>query len=442
MLLSMIWKDLLISLRDKKALIIGLLMPTILTTILGFALSGVMNQNTTMSPARIAIVNQDNHYRDVERIKDFLNNSIFAKQIPRHQKEEILDSLNKFDFEKILFEEVLQDKELQKFLTYRKMTLEQAQKALENKQITAAVVIPQNFFYDTFVNFVMPMRIPVTIQVIKHPDQVLKGKIVEGILKAFTDALSAGIVAKNTFLEIAIEKNLGIKAYEEIGEITQNNYNMGIRDLKLNRISEAGKKSISGMQYYAVGMGVMFVLYAAAYGAHYTINEIKNKTYYRMILANTGLFRIFVSRFFATSIFALLQIGFLILFSMLVFRIEWGEWPGVLVLSMCLALAIGALSVLLSSINLRLKDARASIIFQAGVIQFMALIGGSFFPVELIPVLQQLQGFTINGIAMQGYLKLMRGYGIGEISDVFLILMMVSAVLLVCSGFISKGVKG
>ena len=43
MLISMIWKDLLVILKDKKSLIITLCMPAILTTILGFAFQGMMS---------------------------------------------------------------------------------------------------------------------------------------------------------------------------------------------------------------------------------------------------------------------------------------------------------------------------------------------------------------------------------------------------------------
>lgn len=440
MILWIIWKDLLVSFKDKKSLVITILMPAILTAILGFAFSGMMGGNKTLGRAEVAVVNMGDWQEDIKEFEGFLNSPI-GRQIEESQKEKIIELIYEFNFEDILYREVLSNTEVSKFLNYRKMPLKEAEEALKEGEITAMIVIPEGFLYKTLINLLTPFRTPVEIEVVKHPDHLLKGDMVEGILKGFTDALSAGIIAKNTFLEIAIENNIGDKAYGELDNIINGMYRTGIRDINLNKVTEEGKKTISSFQYYAVGMAVMFILYAAADGAHYTIDELKNGTYNRMILANTGICRIMASRFISTSIFSAVQITVLMLFSRFAFNTHWGDFTGILVLTLFLALAVGSLSVFLSSINLRLKDNRASIVFQAGFIQFSALIGGSFFPMDAVPLLKKMGTFTVNGAAMQGFLKLMRGYHIWEITGILLILTAVTGISLAAGAVITAGIK-
>jgi ABC-2 type transport system permease protein len=437
----MIWKDLLVSLKDRKSLMITLLMPAVLTTILGFAFSGVMNNEVSIGEARIAIVDMSNLQDDIERIEGLINEAARKGQISDDQRNKMLELVEKTNFEEILYRDVLGNGEIKKFLRYQRMTGEEARAALERGNVTAIVVIPERFLYNTFVNLTMPFKNPIEIEVVKHPNHTLKGDMVEGILRGFTDVLSAGIIAKNTLIEAAIENNIGEKAYGEMGGLIEDIYSVGIKEVEFNKLAEEGKRPISSFHYYAVGMAVMFILYAASDGAQYAVDELKNRTYSRMILANTGLFRIFASRFIATTLFTLIQISVLVLYSKLVFKIDWGYFAGTAVLSILLAISVGALSVLLSSINLRLRDNRASLVFQAVFIQFSALVGGSFFPTGGVPIMKALGGVTVNGAAMQGYLKLMRGYHLADISSTLLMLAAITVVSFVSGTFIASGVR-
>jgi ABC-2 type transport system permease protein len=102
---------------------------------------------------------------------------------------------------------------------------------------------------------------------------------------------------------------------------------------------------------------------------------------------------------------------------------------------------VGGLSVLLAALNLRLKNSRATIVFQAVVIQVFALLGGSFFPVSGIPVMRKLGSLTINGAAMSGFLKLMMGYGPAEVAGTLAVLSGITLVLLAAGVFAAAGTK-
>jgi ABC-2 type transport system permease protein len=429
MLISMIWKDLLVILKDKKSLIITLCMPAILTTILGFAFQSMMSGGFSMDRANIAVVSLGSREQDIERIKDFLESPNMEGRMSAEQREDLLELLGDMDFEKILYEDVLGSPEVGEFIKYERMGLDRAKGMLEKGELAAAVVLPEGFTYDTFMNLAMPFRNPITIDVIKHPDHSLKGEMVSGIIKGFADALSAGIIAKNVLLEASIENNVGDKAMGEIEGLISGMYDVGVRDISIDKVTVEGKRAVSSFQYYAVGMAVMFILYVAADGAQYSIDEVNNGTYRRLIAAGAGRWRFFASRFAATTLFAIMQFTVLKCYSAFAFNTDWGSPLGVALLSVFLAVAVGGLSVLLSALNLRLKNSKASIVFQAVVIQVSALLGGSFFPVSGVPVMKRLGDFTINGAAMQGFLRLMMGYSLSEVTGTIITLTGIALVL-------------
>ncbi|HOC09384.1 MAG TPA: ABC transporter permease [Bacillota bacterium] len=441
MLISMIWKDLLVILKDKKSLIITLCMPAILTTILGFAFQGMMSGGLSMDRANIAVVSLGSRERDIERIREFLDGPGMEGRISGEQKRDLLELLDDMDFESILYEDVLGSEEVAEFIQYERMGLEKAKTLLERGELDAVVVLPEGFTYNTFMNLAMPFRNPVTIEVIKHPDRSIKGEMVSGIVKGFTDALSAGIIAKNVLLETFIENNVGDKATREIQGLVSGMYDVGVRDVRVDRVTVEGKRALSSFQYYAVGMAVMFILYVAADGGQYAMDEVNNGTYRRLIAAGTGRWRFFASRFAATTLFAIMQFTVLKYYSAFAFKTDWGSPLGVALLSVFLAVAVGGLSVLLSALNLRLKNSRATIVFQAVVIQVFALLGGSFFPVSGIPVMRKLGSLTINGAAMSGFLKLMMGYGLAEVAGTLAVLSGITLALLAAGVFAAAGTK-
>jgi hypothetical protein len=91
--------------------------------------------------------------------------------------------------------------------------------------------------------------------------------------------------------------------------------------------------------------------------------------------------------------------------------------------------------------NLRLKNSKASTVFQAAVIQFSALVGGSFFSVAGVPIMKRLGDLTINGTAMQGYLKLMMGYSLNELTGTLIALSGIAFVLFAAAAFVAAAAR-
>jgi len=150
MLLTMIWKDLLVILKDKKSLLITLCMSAILTTILGFAFQGMMGRGLSIGRANIAMVSLGSREQDMERIREFLDSPNLEGRLTDEQRKELLELLGEMDFEDILYEKVLGNHEVGEFIRYERMGLEEARTKLEKGELAAVVVLLLPFWGEAF----------------------------------------------------------------------------------------------------------------------------------------------------------------------------------------------------------------------------------------------------------------------------------------------------
>ena len=421
MIIHIIIKDLKRMLRDKKALIITILMPFVLITILGFSIGKTMGNEINITPAKIAIVNLDNIEADKEEMKAFLSQGLIADNLGDSDKDQLLKSINDLDFASILIDEVLSTEQVKEFITFQVMDEETALEQIENGDLTSVVIIPEKFSFNTWINMFLPLKNPIEMEIVQNPDQELKAGIVKNIITGFTDRLSAGIIAKNTLLEAAVEFNAGNTIYQHIDYFIEELLNNDFKQAKTEYISIEGKNRVSGFQYYAAAMSAMFILYTAVYGASYSLDEKRFYTFERLKASGVKLSTILAGRYFSTALFTLIQLLFLIISSFLIFNILWGSWFSVFLLTAGISLAIASLSVLLSVINIVSNSERLGIFFQTMIIPLISIAGGSFVPNTSMPSpIRFIGDLTINGATLKGYVKLMQGYSLFDLQTIFI----------------------
>lgn len=439
----MIWhitvKDLKRMLRDRKALLLSILMPFILTTILGFSVGKMLGNEIQLTTAEVAVVIADDFSTDKAEMEAFLASDLLKNNLTDSDKQKLLQSIDDLDFTKIFTENVLENEKVKEFVSYKIMDEQSARKKLDHGDLTAIIIIPEKFSYHTWINMFFPFRNPVEIKIIENPDHGLKAGIVKSIVKGYTDRLSAGIIAKNVFLETAIELNAGTKVYEQLDMFMDQLMSKEYKEAKLEYVAIEGKKHINGFQYYAAAMGAMFILFSAVLGAQYTLNEKQFYTYERLKITGLGLTTILSGRFFSTSLFTFIQLGILITSSFFMFNVEWGNWLNVLLLSVLTSLAIGSLSVLLSVITLISNNDRIAQFFQSIIVPVMSLVGGSFVPNNSMPALiKNIGDFTVNGAALKGYMKIMQGYSLVELQSIILTITIFTLIMLASTVTIAK----
>jgi len=443
-IVSIIRKDLKMMLSDKKALAIILLMPIILMVILSFALKGIFMDDWEMSKVNIAVVKQYDAAADLKRFEDSLHNGLLAQGMGQGAAEELASTSDDTDPENIFFNEFLGSSEVSDIISYRIETEENAKALLNNGEISAIVILPEKYLYNMKINLLTPFRNEVAIGVITNPDASIAGLIVQSIMQAYSDSMSSVIIGKNVIIEAAMANNIGDNSFKGMETVMT-----GIMDaleavqVEVNDVTLEGRKPISSSDYYAAAMLTMFILFAAGHGGRMLLEEKENSTYQRMMVAGTSRQGILAGKFFVIFIIALLQITIMTAFSYLVLKVEWGNFLSVAVIGIAAAFAVSGVGATVAAATYRAGNYKMANIFETGIIQTMALLGGSFFPIDILPaVFQKLSFLSLNGIALKAYQKTMMGYGLEAVLGYIAVLSGIGAVFAVFAVVILRGKGG
>ncbi|ATW25159.1 ABC transporter permease [Candidatus Formimonas warabiya] len=430
-ILRMIGKDLKILLSDKKALAIMILMPVILTTILSLALKGVFARGGESGTIPLVVVKMYDRDQDEADFLKTLQSGFLMQGLDGETRAKLARSNEKLDGERIFFEEFLGSPEMKKMITYHLADASRARQELKEGKVAALLILPEHFIYDMKMNMLTPFRNQVELRVVSNPEQQIRGQIVHRIVAAFADTLSSVIIGKNVLIETALERDLGGEAMERMETLVESMSD----DLKKIRVDVEnmpveGKRQVSSFDYYGAAIMAMFILFAAGHGGRLLLEEKQNTTYQRMVIAGTSKLAMLTGKFFTVFLFVLIQTAVMITFSGLTLKVHWGNMLLVTLISLCAAFAVAGAGLLIAVAAFRAENDRVANIFETAVIQTMALLGGSFIPVELLPsFMQKLSIFSLNGIALKSYLKVMMGYGFDEIRTYLFLLVCVGTAL-------------
>ena len=413
--ISIILKDLKIVLSDKQAIIVTMLMPLILMTILSMALKGsfISSDDVEIKQIPIAVVKQYDEETDSQIFSQILE-----------ERLNINLTGDEFDPEEIFFGDFLGSEEVSKLIDYRIVEEEKARDLLNEGEISAIIVLPEKYIYDMKINLLTPFRNNVNIRILTHPDRTIDGAILASLMEAYNNTMSSIIIGKNVLIESALANDIRGEGFDNIDKIME-----GMTDLvegmnvNIENITVHGRQNIKSSEYYAVAMMTMFILFAAGQGGRMLLEEKDNQTYQRMVIADISKTHILAGKFFTIFLLASMQIIIMLLYSYFALKVRWGNINSILVLSAVSAYAVAGLGIFIASITCRAGNYRLANAFENVIIQVMAFLGGSFFPLDVMPeFIQKLSFFPLNGLALKAYLKIIMGYNFSDISSNVLIL--------------------
>ena len=398
MLLKLYLKDVKVLLSDKKGLMIFILMPMVLTTILSFALSGSFGEAGRMEPVRVAIVK---NYDVAAEQAQFMET---ASQFISGEGAEPMTLDESFDMEKVFFETFLGNDAVKAILDPVVMTAEEATKALENDTLGVVVPLPEGFIYDQYVNFILPNRNPIDVQITQHPDYGYSGQIVESVFGSYFDTLNNRIISKNVYLEVGSTYLTSEKLFASMQDILSETENEPVENaIVLKNIP--GKKVINSFTYYAISMMGMFILYSAGYMGRELLREKKMLTLDRGVVAGIHYGRVLAGKYLMTTTLCVLQMSALIGYAALILKVDWNEPVKILVGILFSSFAVSGVGVFISAITLTADNYRVANVFENLLIHVFALIGGSYIPLDVLPNLfQTLKYFALNGIVIDLFL--------------------------------------
>lgn len=361
-------KDVLLLLKDKKALLTLLVTPLALTLVLGLALGSLWSAETP--PSRVLYLNEDEG-----EWGSFLFEEVFA-----------LPALD----DRFILEEI-QDKA-------------EARDTVQRGGAVALIHIPDDF------SPAVAGGEHTGISVWGDPGSTIRVQYLKAVVERYAAELSARRVIYETLGE------LNLPAWEMQEEV-----DLFMESINIDTVFEDGfdrtaaqSTVIEAMDYYAAGMGVMYLLFTAGAAAGMLVRERRDKTLARMLQSPVTRGQIIAGKFAGVFLMGALQFTIIILVTTFIFGVSWGDPAGVALLSagtVCGATGIGMLIAVLA------KTAQAAGTAGTFIALVMSALGGSMFPLfALPPLLQTLNKFTLNSWAMEGFMKLMfAGGGPGSV---------------------------
>ncbi|GAA5416914.1 linearmycin resistance permease protein LnrM [Paraliobacillus ryukyuensis] len=408
-------KDILILSRNRTELAILITMPFILIAILGFALRGIWSTESEAIDMTVGIVSDDHEqegltafYQEVDKL-----------ELPQEEKQSLKAVASK-TAPFTLLRDMLGTDEVSDMVTTVEMTESEAKQALEDEEIAAIVTLPANFTYKSLLKMYIDQGKGSAIQLTVEEKGSIEASIIENLINSFTENLNfesaISNVTKGQYQDSA-------QPMEQLGGTTT---------------VLANETTITAMQYYTIGMAVMFALYVASMIASEAYVEKKQHVFDRIILSGKSSFAYLTSKLISTTSIVMIQLFILFVLSSIIFQTfnqtSLVFWLGMLLISFLLATCIGAFGSLLTAITLRINSYHINNVFSGGITSIFAFLGGSFFPITQLPSMIQVIGeWTPNGAALAAYVEWMQGSAFTDIISTLIKLIGIAVIVFMIS---------
>lgn len=357
-------KDALIIGRDRKALLTLILMPILLIGILGAAFGNMMDDEDAPSikKFKVGIVNGDDG-----ELGSALENEVFKKGMPD-------------------------------LVSAESMAEEELERKLKNQEISVGVIIPENFSGHIMTDEKSEVK------VVSIPSAAIQSSIVENAVLQFSQTAAVNVIGLQAVG--AANKGNEVPALAEIAADSS----AVIEEIAVRK----DHKPVGSFQYYAAGMGVMFLLMTVITGVSAMIEEKEQDVYNRLLVTTLSNQHYLLGKFIGLLFMSSVQFLVIIVTTRYLYGVNWGEsMIAVLVVGFSFVFSACGLGVLLGAIVKTEKTFNV-----AGMLgtQIMAAVGGSMVPLYMFPDwMNSFVKILPNALALQTFLELMSG---GNLSDI------------------------
>ncbi|PEF36236.1 ABC transporter permease [Bacillus wiedmannii] len=360
------WKDLKIRLIDRRGFIMMLIMPLLLTAILGSALSNI-----------------------------FDHGGLPKTVIGYYQ-------VGTDEFADVFQKDVLQSKELKDDVKVKIVnSQEELEGMLKEKKIDVGIVIPNKWSEQVQDGKLKELKVFI------DPSKDIQAKIAESMIRSFSERVqTVAVSTKSVVTELAKSQHSNVEQVaKEVSGDLQTVATSGANNIEKGTI---GKKTVAAMQYYAAAMLVMFLLYNITVGAKSVVTEQRTETLARLFGTPTSSFSILFGKFLGTLLFACIQLGMFIVATHFMFQVEWGgDLSQIVAVGISYAICVSGLSMLIAAF---IREEKTADVMGGIGIQILAILGGSMLPIYVFPdTLQTIANVAPNKWALTSFLNIMSG---------------------------------
>jgi ABC-2 type transport system permease protein len=357
-ILNIIWHDLIKLSRDRIALLFMILLPVLLTVVMGL-IAGTAGSNEELQKIPIAIVNRD-------------GSEITVKLLEELRKEESM-----------LFEELSE---------------EELYAQVRNVGVEAGFILEKGFGEKIKAGEapeikVVKVRSSVSYMAVERMinSAISRMKVKEGTKAYFSGKLPVMDASAKEILLSDVEKRMEDDLRSEtLVSVETRMYSDG---------SESGEYDSKAQS--SMGMAVMFVMFTLMLGAGEILEEKKNNTWGRLNITPTSKATIILGKTLSTFVRGWAQVLFLMFFGSLVFGVSWGNsFPVTVLLFSVYLLSVTSIGMFLSTI---VKTNAQLGAFSSIFIICTSMLSGCYWPVEIMPAgMQQIAAFFPQYWAMKG----------------------------------------
>jgi ABC-2 type transport system permease protein len=394
-------KDLTIRVRDRSAFVVLLILPLAMIIILGT----VFNWTGSAFKANVAVVNLDHGDMAQRLVKD-----VFAGE------------------------------QLKDLLVVTTVSTEaEARSLVEQGKTGAAVIIPANFT----TNVTAGAKAAVTV--LGNPETTTQAGIIRNIVGSFTaEVQRRQLAAKLAIARLQIPGTVPARLLQEAAQaVLQQVGSAQQQDLvSVIATTQEGIKAPKALDYYAVGMALMFLIFTANTGTEAMLEEKRQCTLQRVSVTPTSRLQILSGKLVGIFVVSALQFAMIIVLTRLVYHVSWGaSIPAVIAMATATVLAGAGLSTLVAALA-RTPEQAGSI--GPAVAMVYSLLGGSMWPVYNMPAwMTSLSRLTFTRWSVEGFTSLMvYGGGITSIlRPIGVCLAMAAAFLLISVSLLSRSYR-
>jgi ABC-2 type transport system permease protein len=398
-------KDLKLIFRDPSALVLMLMAPFLLTLGMGAVTGGFSRSgNSGISDIPVEIINQDQ--------------GILGKTLV----------------------EVFQSPELDDLVAPRlRDELDEAKNLVDEGNSAAVIFIPEGFTESIIPGMGQSVTDNVLqIELYENPTAPTSVGIVRSILDQFLNQVEIGRVSSEVIITQLIQ--YGIISPQQAGEIgaqigaeTAQSTGSGSAIKVITNQAEEEGIAFNILAYLAPGMAMMFLMYTVTYGAHSLLYENAMGTLPRMLVTPTLSTNILAGKMMGIFLTAITQLLILIGGTSLLFRLEWGDTVGVILLILAAAFSATGWGIFFAAI---LKTPGQISITGSAVMLLFGLLGGSFFDLSMLPDwIRVVNKITPNAWAIDGFYILSLGGKLQDIQTNLLALVIMGVALFLFASF-------
>jgi ABC-2 type transport system permease protein len=345
-------KDLKARLRDRSALLIGIVVPLGLAFIFNAIFGGITGNSRAIA---LGVVSADRGAAATRFVSDVLGAVGRAGLIAVH----------------------------------REPTVARARALAANGTLDAVIVIPAGF------SARVASQRPASMQVIGNVGAPISAQIARSIAESYAAGLN------RVRLSVATVLAAGGPARSSPGRIQALAARAagGTAPVAVADVS-AKSRQLDQKSFFAAGMAVFFLFFTVQFGVTSLLEERNDGTMARLLAAPIGRSSILAGKLLTSFMLGLISMFVLVAATSLLFGASWGNPLGVAVLVVAAILSAMGIMAFIATFA---KDAEQAANWQSVVAVVLGLFGGTFFPVSLAPgVLSRLTFIAPQAWFMRG----------------------------------------